>query len=278
MGDNALCRGMMMKATWRMVSLVLALVAGMVSQPASAVEEPMPLAVDSRIRTVLYNENEVFHFVGHYGFQSSIEFDEEEEVQTISIGDSVAWQIIPSGRRIFLKPVEPDANTNMSVVTSEHVYQFELDAKETEDVRDKEMVFVLRFVYPKNEYVRNFSLGSQLPDLEGEPEKYNFSYTLSGPDNIAPIRIFDDGTFTFFEFPNKNAEVPAFFTVENDDSESILNYRVLGDYIVVERLAPRFTLRHGADIVCVFNENLYRGKEKPKEKKEDITQYQRKNK
>ena len=48
--------------------------------------------------------------------------------------------------------------------------------------------------------------------------------------------------------------VPAFFMVDSRGEESLVNYRTVGDYIVIERVANRFTLRHGADIVCVFNE------------------------
>ena len=75
-------------------------------QPASALEKPRPLAIDSRIQTILYGPNQVFSFLGHYGYQSIIEFAEDEEVLTISLGDSVPWQVQPVGFRIFIKPVE----------------------------------------------------------------------------------------------------------------------------------------------------------------------------
>ena len=74
-----------------------------------ALQEPRPIATDYRIRNIRFSPNEVFKFVGHYGYQSSIEFGEGEEIQTVSIGDSIAWQIDPSGDRLFLKPVEQDA-------------------------------------------------------------------------------------------------------------------------------------------------------------------------
>ena len=35
-------------------------------------------------------------------------------------------------------------------------------------------------------------------------DKYNFNYTISGDDSIAPIKVFDDGVFTYFEFKDKN--------------------------------------------------------------------------
>jgi len=95
-----------------------------------------------------------------------------------------------------------------------------------------------------------------VPSFEpgSDVSRYNFSYTIAGSEDVAPIRIFDDGEFTYFEFRDKNAEVPAFYNVDAKGNEALINYRTRGDYIVVERVARRFTLRHGIDIVCVFNE------------------------
>ena len=36
--------------------------------------------------------------------------------------------------------------------------------------------------------------------------------------------------------------------------EALVNYRVEKGYIVIERVTSRYTLRHGNDVICVFNE------------------------
>ena len=90
---------------------------------------------------------------------------------------------------------------------------------------------------------------------------YNFEYTISGPESVSPIKIFDDGKFTYFEFKDKESELPAIFYVNRDSTEGLINYRVNGPYIVVESLRERFTLRHGDDVVCVYNENLIKERE-----------------
>lgn len=228
---------------------------------ASATEIPRALPVDHRVRTVIYKPDEVYKLTGHYKYQSVIEFAKDEEIKTISMGDSTAWMLNPSGSRLFLKPVEQDATTNMTLITNKHTYLFELHARETDKVDDPEMVFVLRFVYPDGGDTQSFSKYlDAVPDFSENPEKYNFAYTISGNDEIAPIRIFDDGEFTFFQFKDKNAEVPAFFWVDEDNNEALINYRTRGDYIVIERVTDRFTLRHGNYIVCVFNEKGVKGK------------------
>ncbi len=227
--------------------------------PASAIasREARPIATDPRIKVIMYSPNEVFKFTGFLGFQSSIEFAPDEEIGTISVGNSISWMLNPSGNRLFLKPIEPDATTNMTLITNKRTYLFELHASTTEEITDKNLTFQLRFVYPGEETeIVNTGPESGLPDIENEPEKYNFRYSIQGSDFIAPIRIFDDGRFTYFEFRNKNAEVPAFFSVDAQGNESIINYRARGDYIIVERVSGRMTLRHGGDVVCVFNEAM----------------------
>jgi type IV secretion system protein VirB9 len=229
----------------------------LVAIPAFALQSSRPIATDSRIRTVRYSANEVYQFIGHYGYQSAIELEENEKILTVSVGDSVAWLINPSGNRLFLKPIEQNALTNMTVISDKRTYLFELHAEETKDIRDKDMVFAYRFIYPQSDNSAvDYSQTESMPDIEKEPERYNFNYTIRGSNVIEPIRIFDDGEFTYFEFKDKNAEIPAFFRVDSVGSEELINFRKRGNYIVVERVTSRFTLRRGADIICVYNESM----------------------
>ena len=237
------------------MALTVALAAVTFSQPVFATREPKPIQIDHRVRLITYQPDAVYKYTGHYRYASQIEFGHDETILTISLGDSTAWMLNPAGFRLFLKPIEQDATTNMTLITNKHTYLFELHARETDDIDDKDMVFIMRFVYPdegQGQAVSNYL--DAVPSPESDPGKYNLKYSISGKDTISPIRIFDDGQFTFFQFRNKNADIPAFYMVDEKGNEALINYRTRGDYIVVERVAKKFTLRHGSDIVCVFNE------------------------
>lgn len=239
--------------------LLFVLVSLGLAESAHAIQENKPLAIDRRIRTYVFNPNEVYTFTAHYGYQSILELAPDETVGVISLGNPLSWQIQPMGNRIFIKPIEPDATTNMTVISDKRTYHFEIYAEEAEGIRDEQMVFTARFYYPEFESgaVRSFKPAKtlKLPNIKEEPDKYHFNYTLSGSENIAPVRVFDDGEFTYFQFRDKNADVPAFFMVDNEGRESLINYRVLQDYIVVERVASQYTLRNGNEVTCVFNES-----------------------
>jgi type IV secretory pathway VirB9-like protein len=63
-----------------------------------------------------------------------------------------------------------------------------------------------------------------------------------------PVRVFDDGVKTYIEFPPDLAvrEAPPLFLLGADGQAELVNYRLLGRYVVVDRLIERAELRLGA--------------------------------
>src|SRR5690606_34865584 len=47
--------------------------------PSQVVPQVAPITTDSRIKTLVYNANEVYQLKFHYGYQSFIEFSNDEE-------------------------------------------------------------------------------------------------------------------------------------------------------------------------------------------------------
>lgn len=221
-----------------------------------------PVATDSRIKTFIYSPSEVFPLVVHYGYQPSIEFATGEEVEVVSMGKSYAWEFESTGGRLFLKPLEPDSHTNMTVITNKRTYQFDLWSRNPEEGADEELIYVVRFYYPDVDMdgprpvvdTRRF-----IPNVaveKGAAPGYNFNYTYTGPDAVAPVKLFDDGKDTYFSFSNNNAILPHIFLLDEEGKESQLSYRRKGEFIVVDGIKKRFILRLGQDMVCIFNESL----------------------
>jgi len=114
-----------------------------------AYENEAMLTTDNRIRTYKYNPNDVYLLVIYSGFQSSIEFAKDETVETIAAGDSYAWQMTPLGNRLFIKSIERNIRTNVTIITNKRTYQIDLASKELEDGDENDLVYVMRFQYPK---------------------------------------------------------------------------------------------------------------------------------
>lgn len=241
--------------------LTTILISCLITLSANAAQLPRFLGTEKKFRSFIFNPNEVYRYVGHYTYQGFIEFAAEEKISTISMGDPTLWMFQHLGNRLFLKPVgENRSETNMTVITDKRIYHFELMAKEARNINDKDLVFVAKFIYPddKDKNLVQFPRKS----LSDEPDMrdlsiYNFNYQYTGEPSIAPLKVFDNKEFTYFQFPTKNAEIPAIFSVDASGFESLVNFRSAGDYIIVEKVAPQYTLRNGADIVCVYNMDLY---------------------
>lgn len=234
-----------------------------VATSAFAAEKPKESPADPRIKSVVYRERDVVTIKGHYGYSTTLEFAEHETVETASIGDSVAWQVIKPESRpnmLFIKPLEANANTNMTVVTNLRIYSFELSADKAPSRQDKNLAFRIRFTYPNTDAQGLAGIGGDGQPSAGlltqgkSPDEWNFDYSFSGSRSLRPERAFDDGKFTYLQFSRK-LKTPAIFLVDEKGNESLVNFTRKGKYIVVERLGRKFTLRDGKDTVaCVSND------------------------
>lgn len=121
--------------------------------PANDYIDDLDITTDNRIKTYIYNPNEVYLLVLHFGFQSSIEFAKNEEIQNIVLGESYAWKMTPLANRLFIRPLEKNIRTNMTIITNKRTYQFDIASKALEAGRIEDLVYVTKFYYPKKKLV-----------------------------------------------------------------------------------------------------------------------------
>ncbi|OYX35536.1 MAG: P-type conjugative transfer protein VirB9 [Caulobacterales bacterium 32-69-10] len=239
-----------------MKPVTLAMVAALgVASAAQAADQPVPGPLDPRIRTVQYDPDQVVQLRGWFGFQQMIEFAPDERIENVSIGDAMGWQVTPNKRAniLFLKPIDRSAVTNMTVVTNLRRYAFDLVVA-TERARPDAMAYVVRFRYPQAGPVQVVEVEPPAPQAEViGPESWNFAYTYTGSKEILPSKVFDDGRSTFFSWP-ATVSVPGIFAVGTEGGESLVNYAVRGQYLVVDQISPRFVLRSGKSVTTVVND------------------------
>lgn len=64
--------------------------------PALAAQTPKGGSLDARVTSVTYQENNVVQVFATYGISTMIIFDEDEKFETISLGDTESWQVVPA--------------------------------------------------------------------------------------------------------------------------------------------------------------------------------------
>jgi type IV secretion system protein VirB9 len=256
--------------------------------------QSIPITTDSRIRTLVYNPNEIYELKFYYNYQSFIEFSEDEEIEMISIGEAFAWRLTPAGKRLFIRPLEIAAHTNMTIITNRRTYHFDIRSGEYDGKADEELVYVVRFFYPqigqpipippqltvpniaaqplppsptKKKQVRNVKIAypsaridEDLPPIiQRNPEdvEFNFEYTSAGKsDNIMPLKVYDNGQETSMQFANDNLIIPSISMVDSYGTEQQLNYTIVDGYVVVPVVARQFTLRLSDSLICIYNNRM----------------------
>ncbi|MDB5986957.1 MAG: P-type conjugative transfer protein VirB9 [Nevskia sp.] len=246
---------------------LLVLFASLLPLMSQAAQLPESGPEDPRVRDLVYDPNQVVVIKGHYGYQQMIQFGEDEKIESLNIGDSVSWQVVPNKARnlLFIKPVEQKAHTNLAISTNKRSYAFDLiTVNLAADIAD--LNYVVRFKYPQDEdakvqaqlaAIEHDQQQEVTPNQKIDPSAWNLDYTFQGHTELAPLHVFDDGTFTYFQF-REHQDVPAIFLVADGKNESLLNFHVSGKYVVIERTGKQFTLRSRAGDVCVYNEAVFK--------------------
>ncbi|AKH42998.1 type IV secretion system protein VirB9 [Altererythrobacter atlanticus] len=173
----------------------------------------------------------------------------------VAAGDTVRWIIgdTLSGNgasarvHILVKPTRPDIATNLVINTDRRSYHLELRATPATYMAS------VSWIYPQDELIalrnRNAVAASAAPAATGvDVSALNFRYRIEG-DRVPwkPLRAFDDGRQVFIEFPAGIAQgkmPPLFVTGAAGDAE-LVNYRVRGRFMVVDRLFAGAELRLG---------------------------------
>ncbi|MCZ4340329.1 P-type conjugative transfer protein TrbG [Sphingomonadaceae bacterium G21617-S1] len=173
----------------------------------------------------------------------------------VAAGDTVRWiigdTISGSGSaarvHILVKPTRPEIATNLVINTDRRTYHLELRATPATYMAS------VSWTYPHDALIalkgRNAVAASAAPVATGvNVAALNFRYRIEG-DRVPwkPVRAFDDSAQVFIEFPAgiSQGEMPPLFVTGPAGDAELVNYRVQGRYMVVDRLFAAAELRLG---------------------------------
>ncbi|MGD1955071.1 MAG: TrbG/VirB9 family P-type conjugative transfer protein [Sphingomonadales bacterium] len=218
------------------------------------------MAKDPRIKSVVYVSDSVVPLTAHLGYQLAIEFQDDETIENVAIGDSASWQGTPNrrGSVLIVKPVNQALPTNMTVLTTERRYSFALVARSSDGAIPSQMTFVLKFVDEDSDYSDEAaqpmqSLEDGLDAAKLSLTERNAQYSFTGSAEIVPAEIYDDGQSTFFRW-NNSTPSPAIFLLGKRGERSLVNHSYVGDYLVVDRVSERFLLQLGQFSTVIYND------------------------
>ncbi len=166
------------------------------------------------------------------------------------IGDTESGTGAGKQIHILVKPTRPELMTNLVINTDRRTYHMELRSTASTYMAS------VSWQYPQDQLIalrrQNQQAEAAQPVANGiDLARVNFLYEVTG-DRAPwrPLRAFDDGKQVFIEFPRGvgQGEMPPLFVVGPEgDTSQLVNYRVRGNYMIVDRLFAAAELRFGAD-------------------------------
>ena len=175
----------------------------------------------------------------------------------VAAGDTVRWIIGdtesgtgPTKRvHILVKPTRPDLITNLIINTDRRTYHLELRSTE------KTYMASVSWAYPGDQLIalrrQNAAADAAAPVAAGvDINALNFRYRIEGDDPAwRPLRAFDDGRQVFIVFPRGigQGEMPPLWVIGAEGGAELVNYRVQGNHMIVDRLFAAAELRLGGE-------------------------------
>ncbi|MEJ1962911.1 MAG: TrbG/VirB9 family P-type conjugative transfer protein [Gammaproteobacteria bacterium] len=221
---------------------------------------PTPGPADARIRNAPYDENEVYRLYGFVGYDIALEFEKDETFRRVNGGDLKALTYSAQDNTFTFKPRVRTVRMNLTVTTTKRRYYIQYSAtdKDPESVSENAM-YVVRFVYPPEP--PGTHKRSAAEEVEADlaaaqtARSRNRDYWFCGRPELQPDAASDDGVQTRFTFAPR-AELPAVFLRNADGSESLVNFTVQGDDLIVHRVARQWVLRRGRLGACIVNKSF----------------------
>ena len=173
------------------------------------------------------------------------------------MGDSERWQATPAASgdprdpvpHVAVKPQLQGIRTNLAIYTMRHIYHLTLRSRPGHSVEQVAFYYPDEILDAMKDADRTASQAkiTNTADAGGvvvaslrsvDPAALNFAYKIDGPNAPwRPLRAFDDGAHVYIQMPPgmKTSYAPALLVGAADGSQMV-NYRVRGNYYVVDRL------------------------------------------
>ncbi|MBK5958425.1 P-type conjugative transfer protein TrbG [Rhodoplanes elegans] len=221
--------------------------------------EPSRAGYINAVQVYPFSEGALYQVYAAPGQVTDIALQEGEQLVgsgPIAAGDTVRWIIgdAESGTsaakriHILVKPTRPDLVTNLVINTDRRTYHLELRSTE------KTYMASVSWDYPHDRLIalhqRNAAAETAAPVATGlEVDALRFRYVIDGDaPPWRPLRAFDDGKKVYVAFPRGigQGEMPPLFIIGPEGKTSeLVNYRVRGNHMIVDRLFAAAELRLG---------------------------------
>ncbi len=208
-----------------------------------------------------YMPGALYEIYASPGYITSIVLKPGEELISKTAGDTVRWIMgetaTGSGRDrrtvLVVKPLKPNLSTNMMITTDQRIYMIE-----SKSVKGGVYNASVTWNYPHDDFkdMKQRAVSSAIKEeqvVAGNINLHDLNYDFSiettkgSEPDWKPIEAFDDGLKTYIRFANNlgTTKAPVLYILSEEGKAEIVNYRVRGNFYVIDRLINVAELRIG---------------------------------
>lgn len=193
--------------------------------------------------------------------ETIIRLEPGEKFTNISSGDPSRWSyaVAISGKddnaqqNILVKPSLPDISTNLVITTDQRLYNLQLVSQQTHQLtRSVNFSYPEAFIQSASDAASSVEVSIEETEEKKSTPILNFNYGIttagvfSRPTPWQPVRVFDDGTHTYIQFPKNivHRDLPVLFVIQNGEKICV-NYRFQSPYMMLDHLFTEAILVSG---------------------------------
>lgn len=193
----------------------------------------------------------------------------QKPIDSYIIGDSTGFQVeeLPNMKNaIAIKPLLIGIDTSLTVFTKDKkLHTFFIYSTDYKSAKDPNLVVYINekpvpegvIIYDEKEEKLNrdyLIIKDDIAEVKVKKSEIYDKYiqkALKDNEWLMAEEIFNDKQFTYFKYDkDKLPQIPVIFTI-TDKQDSPIETRTIGNYVIVETIAPKFTIRIGETYVCV---------------------------
>ena len=228
---------------------------------AQARTYPTPTAYINSTLFYDYEAGRLYQVQTSPHFLTAIMLRPGEKLLAKAAGDTVRWVLGETAQGaganqqvvVLLKPIRGGLRTNVVLTTDQRTYLIEAASREGDSYTS-----AISWNYPQEE-MQALAAAEAAKAAQAQVvvapglaiDQLHFGYRVEPLKGKAPrwepLRVFDDGTKTYIQFPVNMAatEAPPLFLVGPGGKAELVNYRYLNGYYIVDRLIDIAELRIG---------------------------------
>lgn len=219
-----------------------------------------------------YKPDSMFTVYGKPGYLTDIELKPGEVPNYIGAGDTSRWMIdqadVDGVHHIYIKPLDNNLETNLIVNTDERCYRFiivssndnytpivsfkfsaEEKAAEEAAYHERLLHYLEKPLTKEERLYRDifFEKSKNIYVRKNLNNHYEVVRHGSIADELYPVKIFDDGSHTYFQMSSSNTnKMPVLYNIDDEKKPVLVNYRVKGPFFIADQIFENCRLQYSA--------------------------------